>query len=459
MRRMKPLLWITGLALVFSLIGWTWCELPRPVTLFAPTWTRSYQLYHQPHAVWLDQYDRVGANLPSLKRVLTAAAKARQIPELVVYAIPMRDLGQSSEGGFAKAEDYLADNRLNAELIGHFVHDTGIHPVLYLEPDSISLAVQYRRDHNEDATSRAIYAERIQLINALITLYRGVGAKIYLDAAHSGWFDYGDEDVRRIANALNEAGIARVDGLASNISNRQPVTSTISPKTKALSPVTSANHTEFHYLSRLLLLLDNPHLDVRVDTSRNGGPTQARKYYLSPQGQLIDNENPQGRLVGFWESLPASSPTPPSTIDADKQPTPLPRQSEAHPQASPASATLGLENDILLKPFHGKTKRMSRLVAKEKFTYDATRRILSAPPWLDAVGDVQLGPAPTDTPPAELKTVIQHYRYIKPPDDCDGTLNCPPGASKHDINRDTATRQPIEPLHLPAFLWFHSSTH
>src|SRR5690242_18870485 len=99
-RAVKPLLLILGLAIVFLAIGWSWSELPRPLTLFAPTWTRSYQLYGQPHAVWLDQYKRVGANTDLLTRVLKAAAKAHRIPELVVYAIPMRDLGQSSEGGF-----------------------------------------------------------------------------------------------------------------------------------------------------------------------------------------------------------------------------------------------------------------------------------------------------------------------------------------------------------------------
>ncbi len=58
------------------------------------------------------------------------------------------------------------------------------------------------------------------------------------------------------------------------------------------------------------------------------------------------------------------------------------------------------------------------------------------------MGDVKLGLPPTDRPPAAMAGVIHRLRYIKPPDDCVGALNCPPGESKHAINADTAKRQP-----------------
>lgn len=401
---MKPLLLIFGFSALFILLGWTWSELPRPAGIFAPTWTNSYRLYGQPHAIWLDRYDRVGANLPLLEKTLKSAFQARQVPELVIYAIPMRDLGQASEGGFKTYEDYLADNRLNAESLRQFCQRTGLHPVIYLEPDSIPLAVQYRRDQNANAESQQVYSDRIRVIQTLIALYRDAGAKVYLEAGHSGWFDYGDVDIQRIAAALNEAGIAQVDGLATNVSNRQPVTS-----------AKSGQHTELHYVRRLLPLLDNPKLDVRVDTSRNGGITQARQYYLHPDGLLIDNEVPAGRLVGHWQ-----------------------------PEAN---------GEIRFLPFFGKARPLSRLTGKEKYSYDSRRNVLTAPAWLDAVGDVQLGPAPTDHPPAEVQGAIQHYRYIKPPDDCDGALNCPPGASKQAIKQETANHQGEKRWRLPGRIW------
>jgi hypothetical protein len=414
---MKPMLFIFGFSALFVLLGWTWSELPRPMTVFVPTWSESYRLYGQPHAIWLDQYDSIGANLPKLAKTLKAAASARQIPELVVYAIPMRDLGQSSEGGFQSYEDYLADNRQNARLIQQFNQSTGVHPIVYLEPDSIPLAVQYQRDQNGSEEARKIYAERIRVTQELIELYQQAGARVYLEAGHSGWFDYGEADLNRIATALNEAHIEKADGLATNVSNRQPVEKN---EKEEKSIAIHGQKTEVHYLRRLLPLLKNPKLDVRVDTSRNGGGTQARQYYLHPEGLLIDNETPTGRWVGMWQSMP--------------------------------------NGDIQFQPFFGKARSLSRLTGKEKYSYNSRQNILSAPAWLDAVGDVQPGPAPTDKPPAEVSDVIHHYRYIKPPDDCDGALNCPPGASKHAINQETHNRQQQKSWTLPSAIWKSSDS-
>jgi len=78
---------------------------------------------------------------------------------------------------------------------------------------------------------------------------------------------------------------------------------------------------------------------------------------------------------------------------------------------------------------------------KEKYQWQTDKGLLIALPWLDAVGDVQPGPAPNDQLPANLAGIIQHYRYIKPPDDSDGALNFPAGASKQTLNAETANRQ------------------
>ena len=394
------------LAVVCSLGSGVACSgetpMPKAGSLLITDWTKSYELYKQPHAIWLDGDDRVGANEARLRDTLDRARAKKQYPEIVVYAIPLRDLGQSSDGGFANYDDYWKDNELNARLVADFVKSTGLKPHIYLEPDALSLSVQYRVDNKNNAESMRIYAERIAIFRKLIPLYRRAGALVYLDGAHSGWFDYADENVDRIASALNEAGIDEADGLATNISNRQPVTDA--------GPVPSeGGRNERHYLQRLLTRLKNKKLDVVVDTSRNGGTTHARQYFLAPNGMLIDNETSGGmrfafRQVGSWQ----------------KDPT----------------------GDTLLTPFHGKQKSMRRLLAKEKYTFNAGKSILQAPPWLDAVGDVKLGLPPTDHPPADMTGVIHRLRYIKPPDDCDGSLNCPPGESKHVINLDTTKRQP-----------------
>ena len=198
-------------------------RMTQPAHLLITDWTPSYKLYGQPHAIWLDASERVGANEARLQETLRKAKAKKQYPEIVVYAIPLRDLGQSSEGGFANYDEYWKDNELNADRIRAFVKETGLAPRIYLEPDALSLSVQYRVDNNNNAESMRIYADRINIFRKLIPLYRGAGALVYLEAGHSGWFDYADENVDRIATALNEAGIDQAHGLATNVSNRQPI--------------------------------------------------------------------------------------------------------------------------------------------------------------------------------------------------------------------------------------------
>lgn len=361
-------------------------------TMLIPYWTRSYQLYKHPHALWLSNDFAVGANLGLVKQALTLAENTKQTPELVVYNIPLRDLGQSSEGGFKTYADYLSDNQLVAKEIEIFVKNTGLKPRIFLEPDALALCLDYKKNRKNDTEAQRIYQERVKIFPQMIELYKTAGALVYLDAAHSGWFDYGDADVQNIASILNDARIDLADGIVTNVSNRQKLQ-------------TAEGQSEAHYLSRLLPLLNNKNLDVVVDTSRNGGTTSPRLYHLALNGQLIDNELPQGRLVGSWRKDEASG-------------------------------------EIYFNPFWGSQKNLSALVSREKYQFDSGKMILIAPPWLDPVGDVKLGLAPTDSPPGNVKHIVQKLRFIKPPDDCDGSLNCPPGQSKFDINQQTLKLQP-----------------
>ncbi len=361
-------------------------------SMLIPYWTRSYQLYKHPHAIWLSNDFAVGSNLGQVKQALTLAENTKQTPELVVYNIPLRDLGQSSEGGFKTYADYLADNQLVAKEIETFVKNTGLKPRIFLEPDALALCLDYKKSRKNDAEAQRVYQERVKIFPQVIELYKAAGALVYLDAAHSGWFDYGDADVQNIASILNDARIDLADGVVTNVSNRQKLQA-------------ADGQSESHYLSRLLPLLNHKTLDVVVDTSRNGGETSPRLYHLAINGQLIDNELPQGRLVGSWRKDEPSG-------------------------------------EIYFNPFWGTQKTLSGLLSREKYQFDQAKMMLIAPPWLDPVGDVKLGLAPTDSPPGNIKHVVQKLRFIKPPDDCDGSLNCPPGQSKFDINQQTLKLQP-----------------
>ena len=72
----------------------------KHVDALVTDWTRSYQLYGYPHAIWLSGYESVGINQEKLANTLSQAKQKKQTPEIVIYSIPLRDLGQSSEGGF-----------------------------------------------------------------------------------------------------------------------------------------------------------------------------------------------------------------------------------------------------------------------------------------------------------------------------------------------------------------------
>ncbi|MFN8614708.1 MAG: glycoside hydrolase family 6 protein [Vampirovibrionales bacterium] len=389
---------------ILALLGGHWVTMAttlQPVDTLVPFWSRSYQLYQQPHAIWLADYERIGINLPTLKQTLEAAEIQKKRPEIVIYSIPYRDMGQSSAGGFDTYPQYYADNRLIAETIRKFVKNTGLQPRIYLEPDALGHAITYRADRQFDKTSQELYQLRITAMNWLIDLYNDAGCWVYLDAAHSDWFDYSDEQITTMAEALNASGISKAYGLVVNVSNRQP----------AIGGASGRN--EAHYLSRLLPQLRNKRLDVVMDTSRNGGTTSPRLYYLAPAnngqslGDLVDNELPQGRWVGHWE------------LDKNKE--------------------------LWAKPLFGKPMRLSVITALDKYHYNEETRILKAPAWLDPIGDVQLGPKPTDHTGLPL---IQRFRYIKPPDDCDGALNCPARVdkwarsnSKHDTLALTLNRQ------------------
>jgi hypothetical protein len=379
----------------------TWAASPQATSVGStdqvlPTWSRSYQIYKQPHAIWLSDDQGVGNNLGPVQQTLTMAEKSRRRPEFVVYTIPLRDLGQSSEGGFKTYTDYLADNRLVAASIQSFVKRTKIRPRVYLEPDSLAQAIDYRRKQQNSQESQAIYNLRTNALRQLVDLYRNSGALVYLDAAHGGWFNYSDDDIDAMATALKEAGIEHAHGLTTNVSNRQRLAD-------------GADKGEAAYLQRLLGRLPNAKgLDIIVDTGRNGlGGLEApaRTYRLMSDGRLLDNETSNGRVIGMWR-----------------------KDSET--------------GELWFHPYFGPAKPLSRLLNREKYTYDEKARVLSAPVWLDPIGPIRIGQPPTDKPDMAIFT---RYRYIKPPDECDGSLSCPPGWSRQELSSKLQALQPPMP--------------
>ncbi|MFM7469874.1 MAG: glycoside hydrolase family 6 protein [Vampirovibrionales bacterium] len=425
-------------------------------------WTGSYAKYGGTHALWLDGHQSLQENLGKLEWILTIAAQRKQIPELVIYMIPDRDFSQSSAGGFRSWQAYLEANHLIAARLRAFTTRTGLISRVYLEPDSLGGLVEKAMSEASVhpsampstpseligwAWEKAVSSDTQQLITArthalhqLVKLYgertadtpQGY-AKVYLDAGNSGWIYTQAERLPWMARLLHLSGVLEADGITSNISNRFPL---LQPD--ATWPMILTEQAYLKTLQPWVGVTPDRTLEWVVDVSRNGNttrhgflskllkgkpmPAPKRQFYLHPEGALFDNEVPQGRLIGLWYQEDTTTPlakTPQHTVH--------------------------------LIPFTGGAKHLYQLIQQERYQWVAEKRLVIAPEWLDPVLDEAPGMPPTDALGKKFAP-ITHVRWIKPPDACDGALNCPPGASKSELWALTAKAKSTIVLPADTFL-------
>ncbi|WP_432979236.1 glycoside hydrolase family 6 protein [Dactylosporangium sp. CA-233914] len=218
------------------------------------------KISERPVALWVgDGAGTVGARVDA---VLNCAAG--QLPILVAYNIPNRDCGNYSSGGAASPEEYKSWIRAFASGIRNRP------AAVILEPDAVAHAV-------EGCDSQ----QRYSLLADAVAVLKAAGAFVYLDAGNPRWIT----DVRKLAGAMQSAGIDKADGFSLNVANF----------------VTTADNIAYGRQ-----ISDNiarkPHFVI--DTSRNGaGP-------VAGDGDVDGGPrwcNPPGRLLG----------TPPTTQTGD----------------------------------------------------------------------------------------------------------------------------------------------
>lgn len=169
---------------------------PQAVDAFVATYPALSAIAQQPQFVWLTEHDQ-----PTRVSELVRAA-AGQTVVLVLYAVPQRDLGSFSAGGFVSDADYLAWVEGIAAALGRAPG------MVVVEPDAV-------------AQSRSLGpvrgAERRRTIAAAVDVLRRVatGTKVYVDA--SMWVEPAE-----MAALLADAGVATADGFSVNVSNHQP---------------------------------------------------------------------------------------------------------------------------------------------------------------------------------------------------------------------------------------------
>lgn len=197
-----------------------------------------------------------------------AATAAGRTPVFVTYAIPDRDCGSHSAGGFATAAEYTA-----------WVDDVaaglaGARAVVVVEPDALL--------HLERCGDRAA---RVDVLRHSVDALAAAGAEVYLDAASSNSFGWSADALRDMAQRLRAAGVDRAAGFAVNTANFQ------------------RSEHEVAYGTYLSALLGGA--AFVVDTSRNGN------------GPLAGEDgtawcNPPGRALG---ARPGATGTGPHVAD------------------------------------------------------------------------------------------------------------------------------------------------
>ncbi|WP_255952016.1 glycoside hydrolase family 6 protein [Streptomyces odontomachi] len=250
-----------------------WVDPAGPAAWQADEWRRQgrdrdattlQRIARQPVAVW-----PAGDDPYPMMQAATAGASAQGSTALfVAYNIPHRDCGQHSAGGAVDAAAY-------ERWVDRFAAAVGMARAwVILEPDAVAHSV-------DGCTPPQFRDERYRLLSdAVVRLKQQPYTKVYLDAGNPAWIT----DAARLAQPLAQAGIARADGFALNVSNFQTTADTVAYG---------------HRLVKQLQGLGTKHFVI--DTSRNGN------------GPLAGDRgtawcNPPGRALGTPPTLHTGDP-------------------------------------------------------------------------------------------------------------------------------------------------------
>jgi endoglucanase len=152
-------------------------------------------------AIWLgDQYSPSEVT-KVIKENLRVAAKQDVTPVFVLYAIPHRDCGDYSAGGWTAAQYPVWTQAVATALKGH-------RAAVMVEPDSLAML----------SNCPAEAGTRIPLIRKAVEQLAAAKVPAYLDAGNSHWVA-----PAVIAERLKKAGIADARGFFTNVASFYPV--------------------------------------------------------------------------------------------------------------------------------------------------------------------------------------------------------------------------------------------
>lgn len=196
-------------------------------------------------AKWFGTWNAPSSVRKDVRSYVRKAKKATAVPQIVLYAIPNRDCGGYSAGGFSAGTYKKWVRGVAAGL-------KGSKALVVLEPDALGL----------DCGG----SQRNALLRYAVGKLSAAGALVYIDAGHSSWRTPAD-----MAKRLKAAGVSRARGFATNVSNFRPTTAERSYAEK----VSKA-------LGKRGIKAKNRH--YVIDTSRNGRATAGAEW-CNPGGQ------------------------------------------------------------------------------------------------------------------------------------------------------------------------------
>lgn len=166
-----------------------------------------------PQAVWFTSGTPQQVR-KAVQSTSTQAAVQRAVPTMVIYNAPGRDCSQYSSGGAGSDADYrawidgfAAGLRKNQRV------------TVVVEPDGLANLPSDCPSAYPGQDIAALTAGRLADIKYAgeTVLRANPKALVYLDAGHSAWHSVGD-----IAQRLDQAGVAKFQGISLNVSNYQP---------------------------------------------------------------------------------------------------------------------------------------------------------------------------------------------------------------------------------------------
>ena len=153
-------------------------------------------IFEHPQSFW---YGDVGDELEgSVRRLLKRAEP--QLPILVTYNIPNRDIGQWSKGGAGNGDRYL-------EYIETFAKGVGDKsPIIIYEPDALPQSTLLESEEQDF---------RLDLMKqGLEILTNNCNGIVYVDVGHSAWLD-----PKVVVELLNRVSNDKVKGFSINVCN------------------------------------------------------------------------------------------------------------------------------------------------------------------------------------------------------------------------------------------------